>query len=471
MSKLNGNRQLLAPVVPFLIGAYANRVAPSHVFNAFLAAGFGSGSASQRIAKFIRDANGTSNPPPHLAENITSNSVQLRLFAESLVTILDPDHRVFPSGGSPFPICPSVISQNPSDDQFGSQLGALCGFSKPDYFDMLSRIYDEQYVDPIALLGTVLNDGNEIAKRKVASEQIKQLMKSSGALSRNYFEALAALVHRSTVRKYGTLSAQLVTIGRGVYFAAFLASLRAPIFLARKPNDWRKFKPLFVYGERPPGNSQSAGARLAIRSYRLVMSDIQNALGEIISQQLEKSSGRIPRKIPKSSRTATWIKLAFPEMKSSVEEQLREHIRSANELKNIRSRIVDAIYPIEYLSRAYRTIGRMLGFVGPDRGAGNPRFLLETPVLGALVESTMEEGETMSFEDWIDRVYERFGLVLGFGRTTDPRELLSELDRPNPLIRAIQESQDALRLRLVLAGLAVEYSDGETEMINQSSFA
>jgi hypothetical protein len=109
----------------------------------------------------------------------------------------------------------------------------------------------------------------------------------------------------------------------------------------------------------------------------------------------------------------------------------------------------------------------MLGLVGPDRGAGNPRFLLETPVLAMLVQGTMEKGETLSLEEWIDRVNERFGLILGIGRQVKPHELLADIERPGPLDRAIRESHEHLRVRLIVAGLAVEYSDGETELISR----
>jgi hypothetical protein len=144
-----------------------------------------------------------------------------------------------------------------------------------------------------------------------------------------------------------------------------------------------------------------------------------------------------------------------------------EAVHTSKELNNIAKRIADAVYPLDHLSKYYRTVGRMLGIAGPDRGFGSPRLLLETPLLGSLVEGTLFIGQTLSYEEWIDEIYKRFGIILGFGRETDPHELLRGLDRAGPLDRAIRESHEALRLRLITAGLAIEYSDGETQLLNR----
>ncbi len=471
MTKLSGNRQFLGDAVPFLVGAYPNRVAPAHVFSGFLAAGLGSGPKAESISQFIRDASGTATPPDHLSNSIASDPIQLRNLAESLVTVLDPDRRVFASGvsSSPVPICPAIISKNPSDDRFGAQLGALCGIWRGDQFGAILEMYQEKYRDPLSTLGNVLNANHRPKLQDPQEEVVRKLLRSCGPLSRRYFEALADFVYATTTRRYGTLSAHLMSVARSVYFASFLAALRSPVFLAKKPKAWADVAPLFVYGARPPGNTRDPAARLAIRSYSFVISEVQHALGELLSERLAKSSGKVPKGLPRATRTMTWVKLAFPEIKQSVENELRDELKSVTELKNVRTRILNAVYPIDYLARAYRMIGRMLGIVGPDRGSGSPRFLLETPVLGILVESTLAQGEVLSFEEWVDRVYERFGIVIGFGREMDPQQLLKGLDRPGPLARAIKESQEALRLRLIMAGLAVEYSDGETEMVNMGN--
>ena len=466
MSKLQGNRQALSGSFPFLIGANPNRVAPSHVYNGFIAAGLGVGEKSQKIAKFIRDTSSTLNPPDHVSQSLAGDPQLLRTLAEALVTVLDPDHRVFPSGGSPFPICPAIVSENPSDDQFGSQLGAMCSAFSPGLFDELLNAYAKRYRDPVAVLGSVLNGNFSAEKKDLKNDLVKRSLKGSGPLCRDFFDTLANVLNNTAGRQYGTLSAQLVSLGRCVYFASFLAALRMPVFAAQRPKKWQDLKPLFVYGGKPPGVQSAPAVRLAVRSYSAVVSEIQGSLKAAISEQLEAASGKVPRAVSKSSRTKTWIQLAFPKMKDTVCDALMTEIKSAAELKSVTNRMTQALYPIEYVARAYRTFGRMLGMVGPDRGTGNPRFILETPVLGLLAESTLESGENLAFEDWIDRVYDRFGIVLGFGRNTDPEELLSNLDRPAPLRRALKESHNELRQRLVLAGLAVEYSDGETEMVN-----
>jgi hypothetical protein len=70
---------------------------------------------------------------------------------------------------------------------------------------------------------------------------------------------------------------------------------------------------------------------------------------------------------------------------------------------------------------------------------------------------------------WLDRVFERFGMIFGFGEAHDPTELLSALDEAGPVQRALRSNHEALRRRLVHAGLAIEYSDGETEVMGDAA--
>jgi len=81
-----------------------------------------------------------------------------------------------------------------------------------------------------------------------------------------------------------------------------------------------------------------------------------------------------------------------------------------------------------------------------------------------LVDGTLQVGEQLAFDEWLDRLYELFGFVVGIGRTCDGRVLLEHLEAPGPLFHALESNHDALRRRLIRAGLASEYSDSETEV-------
>src|SRR5690606_2619939 len=67
------------------------------------------------------------------------------------------------------------------------------------------------------------------------------------------------------------------------------------------------------------------------------------------------------------------------------------------------------------LARRFRSLGANIGFAGPDRGTGNPRLVLDTPILGVLVRGIVGIG-TMEFDAFVSELKDRFGLVVGLGR-------------------------------------------------------
>ncbi len=62
-------------------------------------------------------------------------------------------------------------------------------------------------------------------------------------------------------------------------------------------------------------------------------------------------------------------------------------------------------------ARRVRSLGANIGFAGPDRGRGLPRFYCETPLLGTLVKGLCKD-RSMPFEHFVTELRERFGLVL-----------------------------------------------------------
>jgi hypothetical protein len=89
-------------------------------------------------------------------------------------------------------------------------------------------------------------------------------------------------------------------------------------------------------------------------------------------------------------------------------------------------------------------------------------------MLALLVDVTLDDGETLAYEDWLDVLYARFGTICGRGKTVDGEALLAGLDSRGVIARALDANHEALRRRLVRAGLAYEYSDSETEIVRPS---
>src|SRR5262249_627174 len=101
---------------------------------------------------------------------------------------------------------------------------------------------------------------------------------------------------------------------------------------------------------------------------------------------------------------------------------------------------------------------------GPDRGAGSPRFLCETPLLGTLVAGLCAS-RSVDFEEFVDLARERLGLVFGPGTREGLAEQLNFSEGAGIGRQLLRDNQDVLRQRLIRAGLAREYSDGYTEVV------
>ena len=116
--------------------------------------------------------------------------------------------------------------------------------------------------------------------------------------------------------------------------------------------------------------------------------------------------------------------------------------------------------------RRIRVLGANIGFVGPDRGTGNPRLFFDTPLLAVIVKGVIGKKKSMDFRSFVTELAQKFGLVIGVGADEsiadkvgivgsggfDPDEMLSR-------------NQENFRERLVRVGLARTYSDSHTEVV------
>src|SRR5262245_41577953 len=107
-TKLLGSRSFLQPDVPFLLGKYPDRVGPVHVVNGLLVALCGQGPAAAEFREFVR---GDGRSIGDVSAQIVGDDRKRRALKDSLRTILDPDHRIFPTRGSPFPLNLGLIAK------------------------------------------------------------------------------------------------------------------------------------------------------------------------------------------------------------------------------------------------------------------------------------------------------------------------------------------------------------------------
>lgn len=99
-------------------------------------------------------------------------------------------------------------------------------------------------------------------------------------------------------------------------------------------------------------------------------------------------------------------------------------------------------------------LGRAVGLIAPRKGP-RPRFALGDTLLKTLVTANLRPGETLSFGVMLERLHERYGIVVGPGEARAAG--LIERLRINEEYYA--RNRDALLARMRRAGLVAQYSD------------
>jgi len=399
-----------------------------------------------------------------LSQTIAADTRRRHQFADALGIVINADKRVFPKAGSFFPLHAALVDRNISDDGFGRDIWRLLSSCRRDALDIIKALLSVQEVeDGLCALGAAIGAGQHTAEDRSSDRPWPWLDEGASPLAKKFSKSLANLVLNPVVLDEARVrSVRLASLSRAVACAAFLGSLRAPELSLRNPRSWSDVAPLFVYGGVPPGQARGLAVRLASRSFKAVVEAQLAALRDAFSRRVE--GARIPRQTPRGQQFDAVLSVAFPSVPVGLRDTVVAEIGWNDDRSKAAKQLARAVYPPGHLESAYRTIGRMIGLAGPDRGFGTPRFLLETPMLALLVAATADSNMPLSYQDWLDAVYDRFGLVLGTGTHTDAMELLQPLGFGGALEHAVEENHDLLRRRLVRSGLATEYSDGETEV-------
>jgi hypothetical protein len=462
---LVGKRGFFLKDVPFLLGRYPERPAPTHVINALLHATFGHGDRADALRETLR---GEAVPAELLAviPGLRHKPAELAGFRRAMRVVFDADGKVFPSIGSPFPLHPAFVSRDPSDDGFGAAALRLMSAYGGNVRDTLDGIWQlDQGRDALAEMATVLSGGAPRVTMRAWDRDGDTDPPFKGEIGLRFGRSLAELALRPLCAPlHETRSMKVAATMRGMFAAVLLATIRAPELRRRSVRAWDEVSPMFVYGGVPPGNPRSPDVRLAARAYEAVVRAHRDGLEHLLCARVRRRRIDVPR-----SQYARVLLAAGFDIDARTREEAAGLLGQSTSAENIASRITGAVYPPGHLERGFRSMGSKIGLAGPDRGGGAPRFVLETPVLAALVDVSLAEDRALQFEDWVDRLYEQFGFIVGRGAANDFEPILTQLDARGVVARALDANHEALRRRMLRAGLAVEYSDTETEVRRANS--
>ena len=479
--KVTGAKELLQPQNPFVLGKYPDRPAPAHVLNGFVVAALGSSRRGAEVRDFI-GGNAEISSFPFLQADDWQQDRRLEAFRSDLGLILNPDRRAWEKVGSLLPIRVNLATRDPSDDGLGNLMWDLFAACGPRSAKQNVRKFFEPEVtdDPITACATILIDGAPDPEIQGSDPRSSAWFGEDGTLAGQLLaKNISLFVNQLLDCGSQSRSTKIQHIGRGVYFGALLALLLGPTAgsLEDRVESVEEIAPLVVWGDVPPGQTNHPMVTACARSYRNVVERSRQGMAHSLAVAL--ASQPLPTRMPAGQRGRTRLRSQVIDggAREARSDALVDSLLSGSGLEPPgRSPdeswcldFIDAAYPPDQMASGLRSMGRKVGFVGPDRGAGLPRFLMETPLLGTLVVGLVPPGQALSFASFIDLCRSQLGLVLGPGSDSGTAARLGLWEGAGIGGRLLQENQELLRRRLIRAGLATEYSDSHTEVLNDAS--
>jgi hypothetical protein len=263
-------------------------------------------------------------------------------------------------------------------------------------------------------------------------------------------------------------------LSRGLQTVTVLGQILGPISHAttHSVSSAAEIAPLLAWGGTPPGDSNDPLIQDCQRSYLRAVGQVRQDLTRSLVDEF--GAVKLDSSIPKEYRRTEAILNVLQKggLSRDVAEKSLKRM-SAEQVSTSGSSVPDKKWCTELVNKAYgqtnlsfglRIMGRKVGLIGPKRGSGKPRFMCDTPLLGTLVIGLLGEG-TADFREFVDTCRNKLGLVFGIGTN---EKLVKELGLWSQLSRgrnSLLRNQEALRKRLIRAGLAREYSDGHTEVM------
>lgn len=474
-------RALLEAITPFTLSKSPEKPAPAHVINGYVAAGLGVSSRDGAIRQLITP--GASLPKGFSfldTANWNKDDIRTNEFRKSLSIIFNPDGRVWASFGSPVPIHAHLVTSDPSDERLGPLTWALVSrYAPSDYPQRLRELLlPEQASDPVTSCAQIVTANASFDERRTISIADTCWFGTSGTPAGHALaETLSAFVVRLTLPiSNAQRLIHVRQLARGVYFASLLALLLGPSAANRQGSitSIDEIGTLIAWADTPPGPPDHPMVQASERSFQIAVERNLASLRESLARVL--ATQPLSSKLPPNQRRGAALRSLLLATKSLSPDEVTKLISTLcqdarvpidgddpSEMEWI-SRVMDSAYRPDFVTKGFRSMGVKAGFIGPDRGAGAPRFLCETPLLGTIVAGLCPPNG-IDFEGFVDLARTRLGIIYGPGTQSDIVEKLGVWESVGIGRKLLVQNQEALRHRMIRAGLAREYSDGHTEVV------
>lgn len=384
---------------------------------------------------------------------------------------------VYSNQGALLPVVGNLIEPSPSDDGLGSELLSLIhhvGLAET-FEERLHALYTlppADCLDPVTRLARLLGGTSSDTAERENTDVLEGIEQPTSFDSSLADFVMDSLVPSPDPTRLQTLRDLAVT----AYFVAILRMLQGPI-VAQKGQPL----PVIVYGGLPPGHAGDSAVAAATLSLRAL---IRTSLAHTIEATQDKMRN-LPA-LPESDeldafrqRVRALVGRVRPPVESLLRRTMSEWFHSISSSSvatdNSPSPTLDEFlrsalgFSEDVIARRVRGMGTTIGFAAPDRGASPMRLVLETPVLGMLVGGLVPT-RPLPFNEFIDAAYSRLGLVLGIGTRDDIVDKVTPTGYSGPpLYDVLLANEDALRRRLLRAGLARTFSDSHTEVLSSAA--
>lgn len=449
-------QMFLKTELPIFPSANFSTPAPAHIMNKFSYTLLGKGLLSPRLMEIRRDISKLDNLLPSTATRETKEE-----FLRSVNILVNSDKRSFLKGtfSSFFLVSNELINgSDPSDHGYGEALVSI--FSSEQISIISNSLKD--LLDPIDsddLVSKFILVIQEILKiRKDDNVRENQFNQNTETYFGNFiFEILISGMSKMVEEKNKSMR-----ISHIQKLSIFLTSAVAlgMLYEANLKNLGTKTSPapheilgIFCYTNFPPGNPRSVLTKLA-----------QASLKDVIFKSYSGCMNTFESIFQNVNKTSDIENIVLQRIQGEPSRDLIKIIGNNKTSEELKQVFASTVTLSDY-SSAFRTLSGKIGLVGPVKGTGEKRMMFETSFLEVLVYFLSQEGDT--YNDFVNNCYSKLGLIVGEPEniTNESIDKLTKLARRNAdIYECLEESHEFLRKRLVISGLAREFSDGFTVM-------
>jgi hypothetical protein len=475
-----GLREFMRPELQLMPGKYPTRPAPGHVANNLAVLACGQAPLGAMIHRLVRwsDQQSSSSETaeyPLVIPGFEEPELerQRACLQDTARVVLDPDGLVFPTEGSPAVVDWRLASKVGSDDSFAQGLWmSLSPQCRNDLGTRLNGLYSsEQHVDVVSRFAQILirSSGSGVLAPEV--RQVPELEVGTkfgeycGPLLINAATATSSGQRLARIRQFGIVAYTFVVLGMlyegsrycGVDFVESPDGAHGPADALG----------VIVFTGETPGASDDPLVHVASQSLRRVTARCQTGVGLAVESKVRRLLPDL-EEVPYGTGTLL------------VEAAMGKTPPEASPLRRFAAQLdsgslavtnscvsvdIEELLPRKVLTKAIRTMGVKAGLVGPARGRGASRLMVEASLLSAIVTAVCGE-ESMNLRDFVAAVHSQLGLVLGVVELSSAqrRELEAIVAGIDDVDRVLQNLEELLKERLIRAGLAKRFSDGHTRV-------